>query len=225
MDILASACLAFCLTHLGISGTPLRSFLHGRLGDNAYLGIYSSVSLLTLGLMIYGYTEAPMVNAFMFEKPSLFTFSKVIVFVALLLIVMGLTTPNPTAVKEEDALDDGVTGILKVTRHPVQWGIFLFVTAHLIVNGDKASLLLFGTVAIVSLFGMFSMDARRLKETDPRWQNFMADTSMMPFAAIYSGRQKVTLADIKWSGLLVGAILYTLVYYLHGWVSGGVDLI
>ena len=225
MDILAAACMAFFLTHLGISGTPLRSFLHGRLGGNAYLGIYSVVSFLTLGLMIYGYSEARLENDFMFVNPSLFILSKVLVFVALLLILVGLMTPNPTAVKGEDALDDGITGILKVTRHPIQWGIFLFVTAHLTANGDKASLLLFGTVAIVSLVGMFSMDARRRKETDPRWQNFMAETSMIPFAAIFAGRQKLMLADIKWLGLLVGAIVYTLVYYLHGWVSGGVNLI
>ena len=225
MDILAAACMAFFLTHLGISGTPLRSFLLGRLGGNAYLGIYSFVSFLTLGLVIYGYSEARLESDFMFVNPSLFILSKVLVFVALLLILVGLMTPNPTAVKGEDALDDGITGILKVTRHPVQWGIFLFVTAHLIANGDKASLLLFGTVAIVSLVGMFSMDARRRKETDPRWQNFMAETSMIPFAAIFAGRQKLMLADIKWPGLLVGAIVYTLVYYLHGWVSGGVNLI
>ena len=72
---------------------------------------------------------------------------------------------------------------------------------------------------------MFSMDARRRKETDQRWQNFMAETSLIPFAAIFAGRQKLMLADIKWSGLLVGAIAYTLVYYFHGWVSGGVNLI
>ena len=225
MDILAAACMAFFLTHLGISGTPLRAFLHGRLGGKAYLGIYSVVSFLTLGLMIYGYSEARLENDFMFVNPSLFILSKVLVFVALLLILVGLMTPNPTAVKGEDALDDGITGILKVTRHPIQWGIFLFVTAHLTANGDKASLLLFGTVAIVSLVGMFSMDARRRNETDPRWQNFMAKTSMIPFAAIFAGRQKLMLADIKWPGLLVGAIVYTLVYFLHGWVSGGVNLI
>ena len=83
MDILAAACMAFFLTHLGISGTPLRSFLHGRLGGNAYLGIYSVVSFLTLGLMIYGYSEARLENDFMFVNPSLFILSKVLVFVAL----------------------------------------------------------------------------------------------------------------------------------------------
>ena len=115
--------------------------------------------------------------------------------------------------------------MLKITRHPVQWGILLFAIAHLIVNGDVASLWLFGTLATLSFVGMFSMDARRRRETDPRWQSFMAQTSMMPFAAVAAGRQKLLASDINWMGLGVGVALYALIYFFHDSVSGGVSLI
>jgi len=225
MDILIVSCLAFLLTHLGVSGTPLRSALQDRLGADAYLGVYSLVSLATLGLMIYGYGQISEVHLVWLASPALVKLSKALVFVALPLMVVGLMTPNPTAVKAETALENEVSGILKITRHPVQWGILLFVTAHLVANGDQASLLLFGTLAVVSLLGMFSMDARRRDETDPRWQSFMAQTSMFPFAAVLAGKQKLSAADVHWTGLVIGVLLYALIYYFHAWLSGGVSLI
>ena len=225
MDFLIAGCLGFIVSHLGMSGSPLRSVLQERLGADGYLGAYSVVSFAALGLMIYGYGQISQADMIWYATPSLIKVTKVVILVALVLIVMGLMTANPTAVKAEAALEKEITGMLKITRHPVQWGLLLFAIAHLIVNGDVASLWLFGTLATLSFVGMFSMDARRRKEIDPRWQSFMAQTSMLPFAAVVAGRQKLSAADIAWMGLAAGLALYALIYFFHDWVSGGVSLI
>ena len=67
---------------------------------------------------------------------------------AILLIVPGLTTQNPTSVRQEGALDrpDVVKGMLRVTRHPFLWGVAIWAIGHLLVNGDAASLILFGSM-------------------------------------------------------------------------------
>ena len=93
-----------------------------------------------------------------------------------------------------------------------------------IANGDVASVMFFGTFAIVSSVGMLSMDARKRKEEDPRWQNFMEKTAMLPFAALIGGRLKLSTADINWMGLVAGIALYAAVYWLHDMVAGGVSL-
>jgi len=225
VELLIVGCIAFLVFHLGISGTRLRSILQDRLGADVYLGVYSVVSLAAFGLMIYGYSQVSEADVVWYGTPNLIKLTKVMVLMAIVLMVMGLMTPNPTMVKAEFALANEITGMLKITRHPVQWGILLFAIAHLIVNGDVASLWLFGTLATLSFVGMFSMDARRRRETDPRWQSFMAQTSMMPFAAVAAGRQKLLASDINWMGLGVGVALYALIYFFHDSVSGGVSLI
>ena len=224
MTLLIAGCAAFLITHLGISGTPLRGVLMKALGDGPYLGIYSLLSFATLGLMIYGYGQVPHVDYIWLPSTLLYGITKGLLLLALVTLVMGTLVRNPTAVASESALDNGVTGMLKITRHPIQWGILLFAIGHLIANGDVASILFFGTFALLSFFGMLSMDARRRSETDPRWERFMNETSMLPFGAILSGRVKFTADDINWMGLVGGLGLYAAVYWLHDLVSGGASL-
>lgn len=224
MELLIAGCAGFLVVHLGISGTPLRGILQGAMGGNAYLVVYSLLSFATLGLMIYGYSMVHHADFIWYPTPIAFKVTGALVLIALVALVMGTLTPNPTAVMAEAALDNEVSGMLKITRHPVQWGIFLFAVGHLIANGDVASILFFGTLAALSFLGMFSMDARRRKETDLRWQTFMENTSMFPFAAILAGRQKFSMSDINWMGLVAGLALYAAVFWLHDMVSGGISL-
>lgn len=222
--LLFAGCVGFLLVHLGISGTPLRSLLQSKLGEQAYLGVYSLLSFITLGVMIYAYSQVPHVDFIWYPSTAAYLVTKVLLLIGLVILVMGTLTKNPTQVMNEQALDHDVSGMLKVTRHPIQWGIFLFAVGHVIANGDVASIVFFGTFALLSFVGMFSMDARRRKETDPRWQAFMENTSMMPMAAIIAGRQRFTAADINWMGLVAGVGLYAAVYWLHDMVSGGASL-
>jgi uncharacterized membrane protein len=45
---------------------------------------------------------------------------------ALVTIVMGALVKTPTAVMSERVLDYEVSGLLKITRHPVLWSVLLF---------------------------------------------------------------------------------------------------
>lgn len=224
MELLIIGCLAFLATHLGISGTPLRGMLRNLLGANGFMGVYSLISIGTLILMIYAYGKVPHADFIWYPSAIAYKVAKVLVLLAFLLLVTGIMTRNPTAVMQDSALDDGVHGMLKITRHPVQWAILIFAVGHIIANGDMASVLFFGTLAVLSFFGMLSMDARKRSEEDPRWQTFMESTSMVPFAAMLGGKAKFETSDLNWVALIVGLGLYAAVYWLHDMVSGGMSL-
>jgi uncharacterized membrane protein len=69
----------------------------------------------------------------------------ILMFPAALLVVIGLTTPNPTAFAQEGRVGQPPQGIVRVTRHPFLTGVGLWALVHRIGNGDVASLVFFAT--------------------------------------------------------------------------------
>jgi len=57
------------------------------------------------------------------------------------------------------------TNLKRVTRHPMLWGVTLWSVAHLIANGDLASILLFGSFVVFSLLLMLSANMRGVKKS------------------------------------------------------------
>ncbi len=224
MTWLIASCLAFVLLHLGLAGTPLRGVARSALGEGAYLGLFSLLALSSLGAMIYFYSSVPHADFIWLPDATAYKVTKVILLFAIVLIVLGTMTRNPTAVKMEDAINQELPGAVKITRHPTQWGILLFATGHLIANGDKASILFFGTFALVAFVGMFSMDRRKKAIGGPEWEQFFSTTSLIPFAAILAGKAEFKAAELNWLAVLIGVALYASVYWLHDMVSGGASL-
>src|SRR5437764_10564289 len=100
---------------------------------------------------------------------------------ASLLVVIGLTTPNPTAIAQENRLAQPPQGIVRVTRHPFLTGVGLWALVHLIGNGDVASLVFFAVWAVVALAGTVSIDRKRRRLLGAAaWEPFAAQTSIVP---------------------------------------------
>src|SRR5438477_12038361 len=139
MAMLALATAVFLATHYN-SSTPLRSGLVALLGENAYLGLYTVVSLVTLAWLIWAYVKAPYERLWVGDEFKVW--AVVLILVSLVLIRCGAGTRNPSAVRQESALRamGEPRGILRVTRHPILWGIALWAAVHLISRADTASL-------------------------------------------------------------------------------------
>jgi uncharacterized membrane protein len=76
----------------------------------------------------------------------------VLVFVAFLFGVIGLATPSPTQVGMKSQPAEGTDiapGMVRITRHAFLWGVALWALVLLIVNGDLASLILFGSLLLL----------------------------------------------------------------------------
>ena len=214
---LGVATAAFVLTHF-VPSTPLRARLAGLLGERGYLGLYSLVALATLGWMIYAYGRAPIEPLW----PGLRVVPVVIMPFAFVFIVAGLTAKNPTAVGQEILLEaeDPARGILRVTRHPLMWGILLWAGAHVLARADTKSLLFFGGFLVVAGLGTRLIDARKARAVPEAWKRFAAITSNVPFVAIAQGRNRFRPVEIGPVKVLVALIVYGGTMLAHRWLFG-----
>ena len=216
--IAASAC--FLLIHFGVSGTRMRDALIARLGSKPYRGAFALASLLGLAWMVYAFRHAPEVPLWGlmlgFQRAA-----DVLVLIAFLFVVVGVATPSPTRVGMESQLERGpeiARGIVRITRHPFLWGVALWALVHLIVNGDLAALILFGSLLVLALGGTVSIDTKRRRTFGEHWTQFAGVTSNIPFAAIVTGRNRLgpALLEIGLWRPLAAIAVYAMAFYLHG---------
>ena len=50
--------------------------------------------------------------------------------------------------------------MLRITRHPFLWGMALWGAKHLLVNGERFAVMLFGALALMAIFGARSIDRK-----------------------------------------------------------------
>jgi uncharacterized membrane protein len=216
---LVLACAAFLATHF-VSSTTLRARIIAAAGEKAYLGLYSVVAAAALGWMIYAYYRAPYAG--LWYVPWLRYAPLAIMPFALVLIVCGLSTRNPTMVGQERLLESGdaARGILRVTRHPLMWGVALWAASHVLARGDAAAALFFGTFLALALGGTALSDRRKARTLGERWRRFASGTSHVPFAAVAAGRNCFAPAEIGWAGPALGIAFYIALFFLHPVIFG-----
>ena len=209
MDMLVAAAVAFLLTHF-VTSTPLRAALVNAMGEWPYRGVYSAVALVTLGWMIWAYAAAP--------REALWAGPREVAYVlmplAFILIACGYWR-NPTMVGADKLLksEDPARGIIRVTRHPIMWGIMLWAAAHIIARADLKGLVFFGSFLVMALVGTLAMDAR--KRANPDFVRFAAVSSHIPFAAIAQGRNRIVWREIGWLRPAIGLAAFALVLLFH----------
>lgn len=123
---------------------------------------------------------------------------------------------------QEDLLgrEDLAVGVLRITRHPLMWGIALWALLHLVANGDLASLIFFGTFLSLAVKGTFDLDRKRLREYKERWRNYMDATSNIPFQAIFRGRQKLEWRELGWWRIVLALLFYGGLLHAHARLFG-----
>lgn len=216
---LVLATLAFLLTHL-VTSTPVRGSLVEAIGEKAYLGAYSAVSFITIGWMAWAYLRAPYQP--LWNIPGVKLWPLAVMPVAFILLAAGVMTKNPSAVGQSGALrgEEPARGIIRVTRHPVMWGIALWAAVHVLARGDLASLVFFGGFLVLALAGTALIDARKADALGEEWARFAAVTSNVPFSAIVEGRNRFAAAEIGIKRVGVGLALFAAVLAAHPWLFG-----
>jgi uncharacterized membrane protein len=213
--------LAFAGTHFLLSSVSVRSAIIARVGEWPFRGLYSIVAAVCLVWLIRAYGNAPDIPLWA-QTPWVRYLALGLMPFSLILIVAGYLTRNPTMVGQERLLSaqDPAPGILKITRHPVMWGIALWAAAHISVNGDAASVIFFGTLGVLALGGAAHIDRRNRATKGHNWQRFAAATSFFPFTAIISGHTRFAPGEIGWLRLSAGLGAFIALLYLHPWLIG-----
>lgn len=221
MGELVLAAIFLLLSHFGITSTKLRPWLIERLGAGLYLGAYSVLAFVAFIWLASAYRRAETILLWPADGWLLWV-PLLLMPVAALLLIGGLTTPNPTIAG--NALSDKEiappSGVLRITRHPMMWAFSLWAFSHIIANGDLASLLLFGAVAALALVGTILIDARYQDRLGAIWTTFTEQTSSLPFAAIIAGRQQLSPGEIGWWRTALALGLFVLLLVLHPWLIG-----
>lgn len=106
----------------------------------------------------------------------------VAILAGLILMIVGYRAAPVTPVYDPPAWARGINNLLMLfavylfavsgaktrlhrhTRHPMLWGTVTWAVAHLLVNGDVASLVLFGTLLLWALAEMAVINA-----AEPQW--------------------------------------------------------
>jgi len=209
MTNLVLATAAFLATHF-VTSTPLRPALVNAIGEWPYRGVYSLVAFITLGWMIWAYAGAPREQLWIGNSEVAY----VLMPLAFILIACGYWR-NPTMVGADKLLksDDPARGIIRITRHPIMWGVMLWAAAHIIARGDLKGLVFFGGFLALALAGTLAMDHR--KRQNPDFVRFASFTSHIPFVAIARGRNHIAWREIGWLRPAIGLGAFFAVLAFH----------
>lgn len=219
IGVLALAALLWIGVHVGIAGTAVRGAAAARLGENGFRLAFSAMSVLSIVFLVVSYNAAgptPLWTAPDWLR-SLLVLLMLPVFV---LFAASVTAPNPTAVGGERALGAEPRGVQRITRHPMLWSFALWAAVHMVANGDSASLLFFGAFAVTALAGMPSIDAKIAARDGAAWDRYAARTSVLPFGAVFSRRNRLALGEMGWKPWAIGAALWAVLLALHRTLFG-----
>lgn len=219
LDALFAATVLFVGGHFVLSSQPVRPKLVRALGRQGFTLVYSLFVAGAFLWMVTAYGDAPR-RPLLWQGPGGLAWVPVAVMpVALLLAVCGVTTRNPTLGGPEKyralAPEDPAPGILRVTRHPFLWGAALWAASHIVVNGEGASLILFGGILVLCLAGMWHIDQKRADMLGSGWGPIALTTSVVPLAAIVTKRTHMDWKGIGLWRLALTLALYLILLYVH----------
>lgn len=184
MAYLILGIVMFTGIHLVRSLAPgWREDMISRLGTGPWKGMYSLVALGGLAGMIWGYGIARQDPVVLYDLP----YETRYVSAALMLVALILA-----------ATSDLPTGRIKqAVRHPLILATKIWAFAHLLVNGDLASLLLFGSLLALAVILLIAI--KRRNEPAP-----VANSSWSDAAALAGGT----------------ALWFLFILWAHEWLFG-----
>ncbi len=176
----ALALTAFLSSHIIPRIGGLRDRLIANLGRAIYFSLYGALSLILFAWVINAAWGAPRIEVWphfpwMRWLPNL-TMSLVFV---LIFCGMGLRSPNTLGSKREAEFDPANPGFAAISRHPLLLALLIWAGAHLLVNGELAHVILFGTFTSFPLIAMWGFDKKSARLMGDKAEVFFAQTSWL----------------------------------------------
>ncbi|MDF1586959.1 NnrU family protein [Marinimicrococcus flavescens] len=169
---------SFMLAHVIPPLPPVRARLLAALGRRGYLLAYSLLSTALLVWVLVAAARAPHI-ALWTPRGWHYLVPVLVMPMAFWLAIAGLFQRNPLSLTLRASPPHAAPGaIVRVTRHPVLWGLLLWALAHIPPNGDLVSLLLFGFMAALAAAGFVMLDRRRRRRLGrERWRLLASGTT------------------------------------------------
>ena len=180
MTLMILGLAIFFAAHLIPWSTSLREYLVGRMGLNPYKGMVAVAALVGIVLIVIGKGRAPFEPVWQ-PDPGMRHVTYLLVLIGFILLPAAHMKSN----------------IKRFTRHPMLWGVVAWGVGHLLVNGDKASMILFGSFVVYSLAAMVSANMRGASKSVMRYG--IAKDAMV---------------------VVAGVIVYLVFMFAHGYLFG-----
>ena len=211
---LVLAVVVFMAAHSLTNVKPLRNRAMAMVGKGGFYGLYSLLSTSLLVWVVAAAIHAPVISLWP-QMPWMRWAPSLAMPFACLLWVAGMTCPNPFSIGPGGkGFDPARPGIVRLTRHPIIWGLGLWSGAHLIPNGTVAGVLLFLPLFVLCLMGRRILDAKRQQQLGLDAWNRLAE----PLASGCDWRAlAVELGPWR---LLCGLLLPAVLMALHPLVIG-----
>src|SRR3954447_25919852 len=146
MTLLILGLILFLGTHAFTMARGPRARLRERLGEGAYKGLYSLVSLVGIVLIAIGFGRYRAAGYIPVWDPPVWTrhLTLLLVWFAFVAFVAAYF---PGRIK-------------RTLKHPMLAGVKLWAAAHLLANGDLGSIVLFGSILAWAVMARISAKRR-----------------------------------------------------------------
>lgn len=184
MTMLIAGLVLFLAIHTFTTLREPRAATIGRLGEGSYKGLYSLVSAVGLVLIVWGFGRYRSDGYMTVWSPPgwLHPIALILMWFSFVALVAANSPP----------------GLIKgLLRHPMLVSVKIWALAHLLVNGDLGSLILFGAFLAWAVYDRIAVKKR-------------GDTG--------APRSGVTVGD--GIALGVGSAAYVAMFWLHPWLIG-----
>jgi uncharacterized membrane protein len=131
LAVLILGLVVFIGNHIFVTFRDARAGVILRIGLQTYRGMFASVSLIGLALIIWGYAEYRAHEWVQIWTPPAFM-RHITVGLMLIAVILFVAAFIPSHIKAK-------------AKHPMLAGVKTWALAHLLSNGDLGSILLFGS--------------------------------------------------------------------------------
>ena len=102
-----------------------------------------------------------------------------------------------------------------ITRHPMNASFALWALVHLSLWWSARNLIVALGILVLAVAGSIGQDRKKAAAIGKPWRDWQARTSVLPFAALLSGRAKWRDAAPGWIALVGGIALWLAVVTFH----------
>lgn len=152
MAILIAGLAIFLGVHSLTMFQPIRNSFITKLGEHGYKGLYSLISIVGFCLLIYGYGLARESGSpLLYDPPVWLRHLTMLLMMPVFIFLVAAYVPCK---------------IRASLKHPMLVAIKLWAVAHLLSNGDLASVLVFGSLLVWAVVDRISIKRRSQKIAD-----------------------------------------------------------
>jgi uncharacterized membrane protein len=161
-----------------------RNAAAARIGEWPWKGIYAIVAIAGFLLLVHGYADARLAPSILYVPPTWMRHVAAVLLLPVFVLLLGAYLPGRIKMR---------------VKHPMLLATKLWATAHLLVNGTAADVILFGGFLAWAVFDRISVNRRPARAIPGAPASKLNDA-----VAVIGGLALYVLFAFRWHEALIG---------------------